>query len=103
MAISTQRQWTMMLLVLSVALLIGCGGGGSSGGKKNDGLTFNGGSWESNFFVEDMFFGRPLFDGAGDRSAVRRRQPDTSSLLDCRLKFSGFHCVGADRIGIGQC
>ncbi len=51
-----------------MTLLSGCGGGGSSGG--GGGVAFNGGSYESDFFLEDIYFGRPLFDLNGVTTQV---------------------------------
>jgi len=56
-------------LILAAVLFHGCGGG--SGGKSDDpSLTWNGGSWESNFFLEDIRFGRPIFGNDGTVSGV---------------------------------
>lgn len=55
------------LSVLAAALiLVGCGGGGSGGGNKSGQSTFNnGGSYESDFFLQDIQFGRALLDTKG--------------------------------------
>lgn len=65
MAIQQQRIWLLVALLLLAALSFGCGsGGGSSSSNKVD-KGFNGGSWESDFFLQDILFGRPLLDGRG--------------------------------------
>ncbi len=69
MCSSNQGVRFLFVSVLAAALLCGCGGG--SGGE-NDALAlaWNGGSWESDFFLEDVLFGRPLFGHDGTVSGV---------------------------------
>ncbi len=56
----------MSIAALFLAVLAtGCGGGSGSSSKGDTTLGFNGGSWESDFYLEDIFFGRALVDRKG--------------------------------------
>jgi len=65
-----RRRICVILTIVVVMTLIGCGGGGGGGGEKNNKINFNGGSWESDFFLEDVFFGRPLRDARGQAREI---------------------------------
>ena len=65
MAISNRRLGLTLLLILTISFCSGCGGGGGGGSSGGPDLGFNGGSWQSDFFVADVLFGRPLIDTKG--------------------------------------
>jgi len=70
MTISIQRLMLVSMTILVAVTLIGCGGGGGGGGGGKSQVSFNGGSWESDFFLEDAFFGRPLLDAQGQAQEI---------------------------------
>ena len=61
---SIQGNWFRFIVLLAAAFLCGCGGG-SGGADDKVPLAWNGGSWESDFFLEDILFGRPIFGNDG--------------------------------------
>jgi len=56
---------SVAIFALAAIFVTGCGGGSGGGGGKDHSISFNGGSWESNFFLQDVHFGRALVDGQG--------------------------------------
>ena len=59
--------YLMVLVTFSVLsgifAMTGCGGGGGGGGPET---AFSNGGGDSTFFLEEMFFGRPLIDPSGN-------------------------------------
>jgi len=93
MFVNRRRFVVLFFSILLFSILPRCGGGGSSGTS----VDFNGGSWESDFFLEDIYFGRPLFaeDGVAERlvnpASYIEVHPLTGQLLDGfpKLLFTG--------------
>lgn len=62
-SISSGRNSTIFLLsIVLAASFFGCGGGGGGGGA----VAFSGAGGDPSFFVEELFYGRPLLDPAGN-------------------------------------